>query len=367
MIMGFDGTDLSARLRTMLATLQPGGVILFMRNIAEAAQTHGLLRQIEKTSAIPLFRCVDMEGGTVDRFRDVIACIPSAYDTARTGSIKLFRKHGEHIGGQLRALGFNTDLAPCVDLRLPESLRVMGPRAVSSDPGEVVCYAREFLAGLRDERVIGCGKHFPGLGGANLDSHNALPSVAKTWKQVWEQDLIPYRALRRSFPYVMVAHVSYPRITRDDSPASLSEKWITGVLRGKIGYRGLVISDDLDMGGVLNSVPIEEAAVETLRAGSDMFLVCQNEENVWHAFEAVLKRAERDKSFAVSIASKAKRVIAFKAESSEIRGKFSSKPSQAKVEALRRRGWEFSEAVRLSTPAMDPAITATTETCGELA
>src|SRR6516162_11084819 len=100
MIMGFDGTDLSARLRTMLATLQPGGVILFMRNIAEAAQTHGLLRQIEKTSSTPLFRCVDMEGGTVDRFRDVIACIPSAYDTARTGSIKLFRKHGEHIGGQ---------------------------------------------------------------------------------------------------------------------------------------------------------------------------------------------------------------------------------------------------------------------------
>ena len=100
MIMGFGGAYLSVRLRTMLATFQPGGVILFGRNIADAAQTHHLLRQIEKAGSTPLFRCVDMEGGTVDRFRDVIAPIPSAYEVARTGSVKLFRKHGELIGRQ---------------------------------------------------------------------------------------------------------------------------------------------------------------------------------------------------------------------------------------------------------------------------
>ena len=365
MIMGFDGTDWSARLRTMLATFQPGGVILFKRNIAEAAQTHNLLRHTEKASAVPLFRCVDMEGGTVDRFRDVIARIPSACDVAHTSSAKLFHKHGELIGRQLRALGFNTDFAPCVDLRLPESVGVLGPRTVSGDPREVVRYAREFLNGLRDARVLGSGKHFPGLGGANLDSHHALPSVVRTRKQVWEQDLLPYRELRRNFPFVMVAHVSYPRVTRDYSPASLSTKWISGILRDEIGYRGLVISDDLDMGGVLNSVSIEEAAVGTLKASSDMFLVCQKEENVWRAFEAVLKRSERDKSFAASVASKAKRVIAFKARSAEVRAKFAPVPNQTKVEAMRRRVWEFSEAVRLSSPANDRATT--DETVAEVA
>jgi len=358
MIMGFDGPDLSARLRTMLATFQPGGVILFKRNIAEAAQTHNLLREIARASPIPLFRCVDMEGGTVDRFRDVSARIPSAYDVARTRSAKLFREHGELIGKQLRALGFNTDFAPCLDLRLAESAGVMGPRTVSSDPREVVRYAREFLTGLREARVLGSGKHFPGLGGANLDSHDALPSVARTWKQVWEEDLVPYRELRHQLPFAMVAHVSYPWITGDNTPASLSVKWIAGVLREKIKYKGLVISDDLDMGGVLSRVSIEEATVETLQAGSDMFLVCQKEENVWRAFEAVLQRAERDKRFAASIAAKAKRVIAFKSRSAELRAKFASRPNQSKIEALRRRVWEFSEAVRLSTPARDASETA---------
>jgi beta-N-acetylhexosaminidase len=165
----------------------------------------------------------------------------------------------------------------------------------------------------------------------------------------------------------MVAHVSYPRITRDKPPAALSKKWITGVLREKIGYKGLVISDDLDMAGVLNSVPIEEAAVQTLQAGSDMFLVCQKEENVWRAFEAVLRHAERGEPFAASIAAKAKRVSAFKARSAAVRAKFAPVPNQSKVEAWRVRVWEFSEAVRLSTPPNDTGATAIAEPIRELA
>jgi len=351
MIMGFDGTDVSARLRTMLATFQPGGVILFKRNIEVAGQTHALLRETQRAVETPMFRCVDMEGGTVDRFRDVIAAIPSAADVARTRSTKLFRKHGKLIGQQLRALGFNTDFAPCVDLRLRESTSVLGTRTVSSDPKETVCYAREFLGGLRDARILGCGKHFPGLGGANLDSHHALPAIARSWDQVWNQDLVPYRELRREFPFVMVAHVSYPRITGNSNPASLSKKWITSVLREKIGYRGFVVSDDLDMGGVLNSVSVEEAAVETLKAGSDIFLVCQKEENVWRAYEAVYTHAERSPGLARIVATKAKRVIGFKAKSVELQTRTAPPPTSDKVDLLRRRVWEFTEDVRLSSVA----------------
>ncbi|HEY4901089.1 MAG TPA: glycoside hydrolase family 3 N-terminal domain-containing protein, partial [Terriglobales bacterium] len=140
--------------------------------------------------------------------------------------------------------------------------------------------------------------------------------------------------------------VSYPKITRDTTPASLSKRWITGILRQKIGYRGLVVSDDLDMGGVLNSASIEEAAVETLRAGSDLFLVCQKEEHVWRAYEAVFKRAETDRAFAKLVALKAKRVADFKAKSSELRARMSPPPSPSKVYLLHRRVWEFTEELR---------------------
>jgi beta-N-acetylhexosaminidase len=346
LIMGFEGTSVSAHLRSMLGTLYPGGAILFKRNIAEAAQTHALLRDAQKTVATPMFRCVDMEGGTVDRFRDVIAPIPSVADVAGTGSMRLFHKQGKLIGQQLRALGFNTDFAPCVDLRTGESKIALGSRTVSPDPATTVRYAREFLGGLRVAGILGCGKHFPGLGGAALDSHHALPSIDKLWQRLWSEDLVPYRRMRREFPFVMVGHISYPNISGDGAPASLSKKWITGILRQKIGYRGLVVSDDLDMGGVLNSVSIEEAAVETLRAGSDIFLVCQKEEHVWRAYEAVFRRAESDRAFAKIVALKAKRVTDFKAKSSELRARMSPAPSPAKVDLLRRRVWEFTEELR---------------------
>ena len=348
MIMGFDGTVMSERLAEMLTTLQPGGVILFKRNIEEATQTHALLRDAQKVLGRPIFRCVDMEGGTVDRFRDAVARIPSAAEVAATGSSKLPRNHGQLIGRQLRALGFNTDFAPCLDLGLHASRAALGPRTASANPKQVVRYAREFLAGLREARILACGKHFPGLGGAALDSHRALPVIERTWSQVWNEDLVPYRELRDELPFVMVAHVAYPKIARTRGPASLSKRWIGGVLRQDVRYRGLVISDDLDMGGVLNGTSIEAAAVRTLEAGSDMFLVCQKEEHIWRAYEAVLRRAERNHAFAQMVKQKARRVAAFAAKSAEVKARLAPAPTAKTVDALRRRVWEFTEELRVS-------------------
>jgi len=346
LIMGFDGIDLSSRLRTMLATLCPSGIILFKRNIREPEQTHALLRDAQKAASTPLFLCVDMEGGTVDRLRDVVAPVPSVAEVAAAGSRKLFYKFGQLIGGEVRALGFNTDFAPVLDLQFEASKSVLNSRTISSNPNEAVAYAREFLRGLRNANVIGSGKHFPGLGEANLDSHNELPSIDKPWHRLWSEDLFPYRQLRRQLPFVMVAHAAYPGVTSDRTPASLSKKWISDILRRKIGYRGLVITDDLDMGGVLAAAPIEDAAVETLRAGADMSLVCQKEESLWRAFEAVYKQAESDKKFARLVAGKSHRVLAAKGTSRALKARMSPAPSQKVVDRLRRRLWEFSEEVR---------------------
>ena len=301
LIFGFDGTEPSARLRTAIGTIQPSGVILFARNIVEPRQTWELLKEVRGLSTAPMFRCVDMEGGTVDRLKAVIAPAAAAADVFATGRKKLFRQHGRLIGEECRALGFNVDFAPVLDLGLEPSRKVLASRAVSASPKETVAYAKGFLKGLGDAHILGCGKHFPGLGEANLYTHHELPAITKKEKRLWSEDLYPYRKLRKELPFVMVAHAAYPDVTCDRTPASISRKWIADILRTKIGYRGLVISDDLEMGGVLAAGSIEHAAIETLRAGADLFLVCHKEEHVWATYRAVLKEAERDQRFAALV------------------------------------------------------------------
>ncbi|MGA8271448.1 MAG: glycoside hydrolase family 3 N-terminal domain-containing protein, partial [Candidatus Sulfotelmatobacter sp.] len=163
LIVGFDGTEMTPRLTALLTRLQPAGVILFARNIKSPEQTSRLLRDCQKCVSTPLLTCVDLEGGSVDRFRDVLGPAPSAAEVFSTGNRKLFRRHGQLIGENCRALGFNVDFAPVLDLAFDASRGVMSTRAVSANPREAVFYAREFLAGLRAARVLGSGKHFPGL------------------------------------------------------------------------------------------------------------------------------------------------------------------------------------------------------------
>jgi beta-N-acetylhexosaminidase len=348
LIVGFDGLEASAALASLLTSLQPSGVIIFARNVLSAEQTSGLLKDCQAAAAAPLFTCVDMEGGKVDRFRNLLGPAPSAAEVFATGNRKLFRKHGKIIGESCRALGCNTDLAPVLDLAFEASRAVMSSRVVTANPKLVVVYAREFLAGLRSAGVLGAVKHFPGLGAADLDTHFELPSVKRSWKQLWTEDLYPYRTLRREAPLVLVGHANYPAVTRDHLPASLSKKWITEVLRKKIAYRGLIISDDLEMRGVLKALPIERAAVEFIRAGGDICLICHQQDYVVRAYEELVKEAERDRHFARRVRESAMRVRAFKKKSAELKRRIAIPPA-AKVEKLTRQLWEFGEQVRLET------------------
>jgi beta-N-acetylhexosaminidase len=356
LIIGFDGTEMSPCLASLLTKIQPAGVILFARNITGAEQTHTLLRECQKRVATPLFTCVDLEGGTVDRFRDVLGSAPSPAEVFATGSRALFRKHGRVIGENCRALGFSVDFAPVLDLACEASRSVMSTRAVSLDPKQVVVYAREFLRGLGEAGVLGCGKHFPGLGEATLDTHHELPSVDKPLRKLWQQDLVPYRALHRELPMVMVSHAAFPGVTRAvtkrPTPASLSKKWITDILRNKIGYRGLICSDDLEMGGVLAAAPIEQAIIGHIRAGGDLGLICHREDFILRAHEALVREAERDGRFARRVRESARRVLAFKSKEARGRGRpRHTAPTSARVEKLTRQLWEFGEEIRMATLA----------------
>ena len=347
LILGFDGTEISPRLSSLLTRIQPGGVILFTRNIKTPQQTWQLLRDCQKCVSPPLFTCVDLEGGTVDRFRNVLGPAPSAAEVFSSNDRKLFRKHGRIIGQNCRALGFNVDFAPVLDLAFDASRKVMGFRAVSANPIEVATYAREFLLGLADARVLGCGKHFPGLGEANLDTHHDLPHVEKPFSKLWEQDLAPYRLLRRDLPMVMVSHAAFPATTKDNTPASLSKRWITDILRKKIGYRGLICSDDLEMGGILAAAPIEQAAIGFIRAGGDLALICHQEEFILRAHEALVREDERDRSIRKRVQESSRRLLAFKKKHATL---FRAKPSPSATtfEKLSRNLWEFGEQLRLA-------------------
>jgi beta-N-acetylhexosaminidase len=196
-----------------------------------------------------------------------------------------------------------------LDLALPASSDVMRSRAVSADPEQVTAYASAFLEGLAAEGILGCGKHFPGLGGGTLDSHHAMPVIRRSWTEMWQQDIAPFRALSAQLPMIMVAHASYPKAAKTNAPASVSPFWITGVLRRKLRYSGLIVSDDMEMGGILTQRSIEEAAVEAVAAGTDVLEICKDPALVLRAYEALLAEAEGSPSFRRRVQLASRRVM----------------------------------------------------------
>jgi beta-N-acetylhexosaminidase len=302
LFVGIAGTELTAAERAWLRLIRPSGTVLFRRNIEEATQTHALLDSIANVvDDGPLFHAVDVEGGLVDRLRDLIAPMPAPAAVAAAGNKKLSRQHGYLIGSELRLLGFNVAFAPVLDLRTAASAEVMRTRVVSPDPKGVIAYAEAFVTGLNKAGALGCGKHFPGLGGGALDSHHATPVIDRTWKQLWEEDLLPFRKLHRALPFIMVSHASYPEAynkpDRQPLPASISPFWIDRALKRKLGFRGLVISDDMEMGGILHHASMEEAAVAAIAAGAHLIEICKDPALILAAYEALLAETERSRSF----------------------------------------------------------------------
>jgi beta-N-acetylhexosaminidase len=309
LVVGLEGTQLNTLETSWLRLLRPGGVILFRRNIESAAQTHALLQSIQQTVESPTLRCIDVEGGSVDRLRDLIAPMPSPFAVAATNKPALFKKHGSLIGQEVHLLGFNIAFAPVLDLRTDASAPVMTTRVVSGDPAQVIRYATHFLEGLAEHGVLGSGKHFPGLGSGQVDSHHFTPTITKTLDLLWKEDLLPYRELARKLPMVMISHASYSAAVPE--PASVSAYWIMEVLVREIGYQGLIVSDDMEMGGILKYMGIAEAAIRSLAAGMHVVEICRDPALVFAAYEALLHEAESSPAFARVLRRAAARAQAF--------------------------------------------------------
>lgn len=343
MMVGLEGLAITPLERAWLRLIRPSGIILFRRNIDSAGQVIELLREATEIVGRNLIRAVDLEGGLVDRLRDYMGPMPSPADVYGTRNPDLYFRHGDLIGRAAHMMGFNTSFAPVLDLALPESKHVMKSRVISARPSDVVHYASAFLSGLAKQEVYGCGKHFPGLGGGTLDSHQMMPVIDRKWMQMWREDLIPYRELAHALPMVMVSHAAYPAVTQKPVPASISEHWISVVLRKRIGYRGLVISDDMEMGGILTQYSMDDAALRAIAAGTDMIEICRDPALVVNAYEAMLRKAETTGEFARQIKAAARRVERWSDRYLLIQTRVLRTPAPARVEKLRAEIAHFRE------------------------
>jgi beta-N-acetylhexosaminidase len=348
LVVGLGGTELSGPERGWLKLVRPAGIILFRRNIADARQTRALLSEATGLAAAHSLRCVDVEGGTVDRLRDGLAPMPSAQAVAIAARAAakngLACDHGELVAQAVQAFGFNTTLAPVLDLGLAASAGVMGTRTAAETAAGVVEYARGFLSGLASRGIVGCGKHFPGLGAGTLDSHLETPEIRRSWRELSRADLIPYRALRDELPMVMVNHAAYPNTPGKERPASVSRYWIETVLRKRIGYLGIVFSDDLEMGGILKFLPIDEAAVAAIRAGTDLLEICHSPELILRAYESLIAEGERSAAFRSLLVARATKLA-------RLRTKLFANGAPAALsarqfEALRTGVLRFGEKIR---------------------
>jgi len=279
--------------------------------------------------------------------------MPSAQAVAQaasqTGKARLALEHGELVARAVRAFGFNTTLAPVLDLALPASATVMKTRTAMPTAAGVVEYARGFLNGLSAHGAVGCGKHFPGLGGGMCDSHIETPAIRRRWRDLWHEDLEPYRELRDELPMVMVNHAAYPDTPGKNHPASVSPFWISTVLRKRIAYHGIAFSDDLEMGGILKFLPIEEAAIASIRAGMDVLEICHSPELILRAYEALLAEGERSTAFRQLLQARARRVARQRAQLFE--HGVPSALTERRFEALRTQVLRFNETIT-NTPVL---------------
>lgn len=273
--VGFDGTDLPDRLRPWLAA-GLGGVILFKRNLRDLDQTLRLTAEIRAAAPGPLLIGVDQEGGRVVRLPAPFLAPPAAARIGACGDPSLARRLASAVGRELRVAGINWNLAPVLDIHTNPANPVIGDRAYGSNPEVVSRFGLAVAAGLTEAGVLSAAKHFPGHGDTSLDSHRALPESqqsAARWRSV---EFVPFQAaIQAGIPAVMVAHLSCPALD-PTAPTSLSRQVITHILRTELGFGGVVVSDDLDMGGITGQLDVGEAAVRFLEAGGDLILVCQD-------------------------------------------------------------------------------------------
>ncbi len=307
--VGLPSPSLDAETSSTLSRLAPGGIVLFGRNLDRPCDLAELEDALGNTLRAPFLLAIDQEGGRVSRLRPWIGPTASAAGLAALG-VEAARATGTATGRTLRALGFGLDFAPVVDLGDPGRNNVIGDRSFGTAPKRVTELAGAFLDALQATGVAGCLKHFPGLGDGEIDPHESLPICRCDPETLWARDLVPYRDLAPRAAAVMIGHGSFPDLDpAPGRPATLSPSIVGGWLRARLGFRGLVVTDDMDMGAIAPLDPDGSAAVAAIGAGCDLLLYCKDLERAARAREALARAAESDAAFATRLEAAAEAVL----------------------------------------------------------
>ena len=294
-IVGLDGYEMDDNTRNMIEKYQVGGFILFSKNIKDTEQLLALnnsLKIMNSKNKTPLFISIDEEGGRVSRMPKKLKKLPTNREIGKVNNGDFSYKIGGILAEEVKSFGFNMDFAPVLDINSNPKNPVIGDRSFGSSPEIVSKLGVKTIKGIQAGGVIPVVKHFPGHGDTAIDSHVGLPSVNKDLDKLEGFELIPFEtAIKNNAEAVMVAHILMKKID-SENPASLSKTIITDILRERLNFNGVVFTDDMTMGAIVENYKIEEAAVQSVNAGVDIVLVCHGQDNEIAVIEALRKAVE---------------------------------------------------------------------------
>ena len=325
--IGLPGTELDAEARELIEEIKPGGIILFGRNVESPQQVRKLLDDARALIPTSPLCGIDQEGGLVDRLREIFPPMPSARALRQHGDLAGVRTLGRITGELLRLLGLNINFAPVMSIITQERSQLTNglySRSFGASPGEVLGYTTVYMRGLQGTGCLGCLKHFPGIGAGAVDSHIEMPLVPLSRDDLLAQDLAPYIELFQRADdrvrVVMVSHGGFPNIDIKKGttgglvePASISPRIVSNLLRQELGYKHLVVTDDLEMGAIAKQFEIEDAAVRAFNAGEDMLLICATPETIRRGYRGLLEAARDKRISERRIQGSLKRIAATKA------------------------------------------------------
>lgn len=316
---GLEGTELTGAAEQFLAEYQIGNIILFKHNVENCEQLRRLCDDIQacvrKNTGHGALIAIDQEGGPVIRLGGDGVNIPAAMAVAAAGGPELARRAGQLTGRQLRALGVNFDFAPDVDVNCNPDNPVIGVRSYGDTPEQVIAYGTEMIRGLQENRVLACAKHFPGYGDVDLDPHFSLPRVTKPLEELEKMEFLPFvRTAADGVAGIMTAHVIFPSLEPEDIPATMSRRIITGILREKLGYDGLVVTDCMEMAAIAACYGTVNGAVHALQAGADIVLVSHTARTAMEAVRAAEEAVRDGRISREELRRNTQRILRFKRE-----------------------------------------------------
>lgn len=315
LIVGFKGTFLNDRTKSYINDLKVGGLILFDRNIESKGQIIGLVEEIKGSNAeedIPLFLCIDEEGGLISRLPKEYRRLPDPFQIGETNDVDIAFQFGQLLGNRVKGLGLNLNFAPVLDIHSNPDNPVIGKRAYGTNPERVSDIGLEVAKGIRNSSIIPAVKHFPGHGDTSTDSHLELPIIDKSLEELRNFELIPFEdAIENNIEMIMMAHILLPSLDKD-YPATLSKKIVHDLLRDEMGYEGVIVSDDMTMGAIVNNFTLEDACIDFLKAGGDILLVCHGEDNPRIVFDKIIDAVEIGELSMEEIDEKVYRILELK-------------------------------------------------------